>query len=373
VCNRSHTYTPLSDKLLVAAANFNGTGRLVGINLETGDWAQIAEEEEVIELVFDRVIGLSATSVLGIFAGTKRTSTVRIFDVADASRNRIVRNSIRYDFPESFISFPEALAFPAQGEPKRTVHGFLWMPRNPEYTAEEGVLPPLVVYTHGGPTGTFSAGLNPRVQYLTSRGYAVFYLNYHGSTAHGRAHRDALWGRWGLLDADDTAEAARHLVASGRVRPGAVGCTGLSAGGYNTLMTVARHPDAFAGAVDVSGICDVASWRTATHKLEWFYADRLVMDKTAATPDDMAARYRERSALPRVDAVTTPLLIIHGKLDTVVALNQATDMADALEERGRDVRLVKVDNDGHMLAKPPSMRIWLDEEEKWWRKTLIGV
>lgn len=367
----SRTYAPLSSKTLVASACFNGVNKLITINLEDGSWRSIASEEEVSQIMYDHITRLDDTSIVGIFSGSQSTLTVRTISSTDPVDNRIIRKSADLNISKSWISKPELLSVPAKREPQRTIHGFLWMPRNPEFTAEHDTLPPLIIVTHGGPTGHFGPGLNLRTQYFTSRGYAVVNLNYHGSTGLGRAYRQALWGNWGILDADDAAEVATYLVSTGRVREGSVGCTGLSAGGYNTLQCITRHPKTFAAAVDVSGICDLESFNDGTHKLEFFYTDALVMDKLDASQEEKLKRYKERSALYHVDNVQTPLLILHGKCDTVVPMNQATDMEKELKKRGKVVKLVKVDDDGHMLAKPPSARIWLDEEEKWWRSELI--
>jgi dipeptidyl aminopeptidase/acylaminoacyl peptidase len=345
--------------------------RLVAIDLEDGSWKYIASEEVANQLQFDHLVRLDDSRVLGVFSGSLNTESLWILDVENPMANKIIRKSQEHQISDSWFSRPELLGVSSKGSPARTVYGFLWMPRNPHWTAEDGALPPLIIATHGGPTGHYGPGLNLRTQYFTSRGYAVFFLNYHGSTGHGRAYRQALWGNWGTIDSDDAVEVADYLVSAGRVRKGSIGCTGLSAGGYHTLTSVTRHPHVYAGAVDVSGICDLVTFNNGTHKLEWNYADALVVDRDDATEEEKVARYRERSALYHTDKIETPLLILHGKEDTVVPMNQATDVYEALKNQGKDVKLVKVDNDGHVLAKPRSAKIWLDEEEKWWRKTLV--
>lgn len=367
----SRTYAPLSANTLIASACFDGANRLIAIALDDGSWKDVASEEEVSQIQHDHICRVDDNSVIVIASGSQSTATVRIISAVDSSKNTIVRRSTEHDISSKWISEPELLSVAAKQGPERSIRGFLWMPRNPDFTSEANALPPLIIVTHGGPTGHFGPGLSLRTQYFTSRGYAVVNLNYHGSTGLGRAYRQALWGNWGILDADDAAEVANHLVLSGRVRKGAVGCTGLSAGGYNTLQCITRHPSTFAAAVDVSGICDLESFNDGTHKLEYHYTDALVMFDPNASNEEKLRVYKERSALYHVDKVHTPLLILHGKEDTVVPMNQATDMEEALRRRGRKVRLVKIDNDGHVLAKPPSARIWLDEEEKWWRANLI--
>jgi dienelactone hydrolase len=348
----------------------NGIAKLIAVNLDTMDWWEIADSEAFCLLKGDAMARFDDTAVLAISTGVAVAETLYRFDIRGPAFCKAIRSSADMPMPRGLLSRPTPVAIRATQPPARTTYGFLWMPRSPWFTAPAGERPPLIISAHGGPTGYSGCGLAPRVQYFTSRGYAFLALNYAGSTAHGRRYRNALFGSWGLLDVDDAAEAAGALVRDGTVRPGAVGLTGLSAGGYSTLMGLARHPRAFAGGVAVSSISDVRRWAATTHKLEADYAPALALPAGTKKADE-ARVYRERSALFAADEVAAPLLIIHGEADAVVPLEQATLMADALRARGADVRLVTVKGEGHQVNKPASARLWLEEEERWWRRTLL--
>jgi dipeptidyl aminopeptidase/acylaminoacyl peptidase len=99
------------------------------------------------------------------------------------------------------LSSPEAIEFPTEGG--LNANAFFYSPRNQDYTAPGGEKPPLLVMSHGGPTAATAAGLSLRIQYWTSRGVAVLDVNYGGSTGYGRAYRERLNGRWGIVDVDD--------------------------------------------------------------------------------------------------------------------------------------------------------------------------
>ena len=89
-------------------------------------------------------------------------------------------------------------------------------------TAPEGEAPPLIVMSHGGPTGNATAIFDLETQFWTSRGFAVVDVNYGGSTGYGRAYRERLNGEWGVVDLQDCVNAAR-LPRRRRARPTATG------------------------------------------------------------------------------------------------------------------------------------------------------
>lgn len=106
--------------------------------------------------------------------------------------------------PDDIFSIAQEVEFSA-GD--RTAFGFYYPPYNPGYRAPEGELPPLIVLSHGGPTGATSAGLNLKIQYWTSRGFAILDINYSGSTGYGRDYRERLKGNWGITNVEDVCSA----------------------------------------------------------------------------------------------------------------------------------------------------------------------
>src|SRR5205085_12243116 len=115
------------------------------------------------------------------------------------------------------VSVPEPIEYPStlDGEAV-TAHALFYKPTNPGFSGPEAERPPLVVFSHGGPTSATSSALSLEIQFWTSRGFGVVDVNYGGSTGYGRQYRERLKGRWGILDVDDCIAAARLLVARGR-------------------------------------------------------------------------------------------------------------------------------------------------------------
>ena len=138
------------------------------------------------------------------------------------------------DLDPALIARAEHVSFPSSDG--RQAFALYYPPTNPACAAPAGELPPLVVRSHGGPTGRASPALNLQIQFWTSRGFAVVDVDYAGSTGYGRAYRGLLEGRWGIADVEDCIAAARHLAATGRADPKRLAIRGGSAGGYTTLV-----------------------------------------------------------------------------------------------------------------------------------------
>ena len=117
------------------------------------------------------------------------------------------------------VARPEPVTFASAGG--RQAHALYYAPTNANYRAEAAERPPLIVRSHGGPTGRASPALNLQIQYWTSRGFAVADVDYGGSTGYGRAYRQLLDGQWGVVDVEDCVAAARHLVGGREGGPGA--------------------------------------------------------------------------------------------------------------------------------------------------------
>ena len=224
------------------------------------------------------------------------------------------------------ISHPEALTIPTpDGE---ETHAFFYPPTNHAVAAPADERPPLVVITHGGPTGNTWPAFRASIQYWTTRGVAVADVNYRGSTGFGRAYRDALKGNWGVHDLTDVTAVARHLADTGRVDGRRLAIRGGSAGGYTTLCAL-TFDDTFAAGASHFGVADLEALARHTHKFESRYLDRMVGPLPEA-----ADTYHERSPIHHTDRLATPMIILQGDEDRIVPPAQAEMMVDALREKG---------------------------------------
>lgn len=243
-------------------------------------------------------------------------------------------------------------------------HGFFYAPKNHAYRAPEGARPPLVVLVHGGPTAGAAATFNATVQYFTTRGYAVFDVNYRGSSGYGRAYRDRLRGEWGVLDVDDCVAGARYLAQSGRVDAQRMIIRGGSAGGYTVLQALANH-DVFAAGSCHYGISDLEALTRDTHKFESHY-DRYLIGPYPERRDLFIAR----SPIHYVERITKPVIFFQGDDDRVVPADQTQRMALTLRERGIETEYHAYAGEQHGFRKADTIQHVLRSEQVFLRRVL---
>lgn len=274
-----------------------------------------------------------------------------------------LRRAGELDLDPAWISRPEPIAFEGPGG---TAHALFYAPRNPEFAAPEGELPPLIVRSHGGPTGRASSALTLSWQFWTSRGFAVVDVDYRGSVGYGRAYRQALEGAWGVADVEDCVAAAEHLVRSGRADPERLVIAGSSAGGYTTLAALA-FTDRFRAGASHYGIGDLRALVADTHKFESRYLDRLV-----GPWPERADLYEARSPIAHPEKLSCPVIFFQGLDDKVVPPNQAERMSEALERKGIPVALLAFEGEGHGFRKAATIEAVLQAELAFYCR-LFGI
>ncbi len=279
----------------------------------------------------------------------------------DGRRETLAR-SAPDDLDPEFVSQGEAISFPTTGG--RTAHAWFYAPRNPGFAAPEGELPPLIVRSHGGPTGAFDNAYSPATQYWTTRGFAVVDVNYGGSSGFGRDYRRQLDGQWGAVDVDDCCAAAVGLAEAGRVDGRRLVIRGNSAGGYTTLAALAFR-DVFRAGASLYGIGDLKALARQTHKFESRYLDRLIGPLPEAE-----AIYDARSPLLHAGRIDCPAIFLQGSEDKVVPPGQAEAMAAALESRGVPVALLLFEGEGHGFRRAENVVAALEAELAFFARIL---
>ncbi len=212
-----------------------------------------------------------------------------------------------------------------------------------------------IIYVHGSQHGQFNSRSLPRIAELVNRGYVVLAPDYRSSSGYTQAFHDA--ADYGGKEIDDMLAARTYLAALPEVDTQRIAILGLSHGGYNALMALARYPDRFAAGVDFFGPTDLV-WRlTATPEEnpnaepgDREYFERMVGKSLTEAPE----LYRARSPRFLADQIEAPLLILHGEKDSVVRVQESVWLADALKNAGRtnfQLHIIKDGEHGYPAAQ----------------------
>jgi dipeptidyl aminopeptidase/acylaminoacyl peptidase len=215
----------------------------------------------------------------------------------------------------------------------------------------------LLVWLHGGPTDQWQVTFMPRIAYWRAQGWNVLVPDHRGSTGHGRAYQQALRGRWGELDVDDTLAFIEAAHERRWGHPATTVAIGGSAGGFTVLGAVAATPGRFAAGVVSYPVSDLADLAARSHRFEAHYTDTLV-----GPPEHFAGAYATRSPLHFAERLAaTPLLVMHGSDDPVVPYEQSEALVAAVRAAGGTAELHRYDGEGHGWRRPENQ---IDEYER---------
>jgi dipeptidyl aminopeptidase/acylaminoacyl peptidase len=229
-----------------------------------------------------------------------------------------------------------------RGGDRKTTFAQYYPPVSALHRAPPGTRPPALILAHGGPTASAARGLGLRIQYYTSRGFAVLDVDYAGSTGYGRAYRQRLDGQWGIADVADCAAGAKFLAREGLADPARIAIAGGSAGGYTVLMALATTK-VFAAGSSHYGISDLSLLMEGTHKFEAGYLHRLL----GTTARSWKSVCKARSPITLIDGMSAPLILFQGLDDKVVPPEQSRLIHEQLKARGIATELYEFAGESH--------------------------
>jgi dipeptidyl aminopeptidase/acylaminoacyl peptidase len=348
------TYAIESNERIVCAYTSQGSWKLAMVDTRSGDLA-------TVDTPYSHIFGMRARRGEAFFvAGSPTSAPAVVRWPVGSSEFDVLRSSSHMEVDEGYLSVAQAIEFPTEGG--LTAHALYYPPKNRDLVAPEGELPPLLVISHGGPTGSTSDVLNWGIQYWTSRGVAVVDVNYGGSTGYGRPYRERLKGQWGVVDVDDCANAALYLAGKGWVDAERMAIRGGSAGGYTTLSALAFR-DVFHAGASFFGVSDLEALTVETHKFESRYLDSLV----GPYPEAREV-YLERSPIHHVERLSNPMILFQGLEDKVVPPNQAEMMVEALRNKGVPVAYVPFEGEQHGFRRAKNIKRALEAEQYFYSR-----
>jgi dipeptidyl aminopeptidase/acylaminoacyl peptidase len=296
--------------------------------------------------------GREAVALAG---GADRATGVYALD-APNFRPRLVVDTGPLLLAPEWISRAEPVAFPTADGTE--AYANYYPPVNPARRGPEGVAPPVLVRCHGGPTAAASTAFNAKIQFWTTRGFAVLDVNYRGSTGFGREYRERLYGHWGIADVEDCVAGVQYLARRGLADGNAAFISGGSAGGFTVLSALA-FTGAFRAGASYYGVGDLHGLFETTHKFESHYDHWLF-----GPPGEPAARrmIEERSPLRHAHRIRCPVIFFQGGEDRVVPPEQSRRMHAALRAAGIPTAYLEFPDEQHGFRRAENIIAALEAE-----------
>ncbi len=224
-----------------------------------------------------------------------------------------------------------------------TIHGYLTLPKG--FTPETANSLPVIINPHGGPWARDSWGFNPEIQFLANRGYAVFQMNFRGSTGYGKDFWMRSFKQWGLAMQDDITDGVNWLVSKGIADPTRIAIYGASYGGYATLQGIVKDPQLYAAAVDYVGVSNLFTFMNTIPPYWKPFLE--MMYEMVGNPGQDSLLLAQNSPALNADKIVTPLFIAQGANDPRVNKAESDQMVEALKARNIEVEYMVKDNEGH--------------------------
>lgn len=240
------------------------------------------------------------------------------------------------------------------------IHGYLTLPLGVEAKSL-----PVVVHPHGGPWTRDECVIDPEVQFLANRGYAVLQMNFRGSTGYGKKFYEAGFKQWGQKMQDDITDGVEWLKNEGIADPKCVAIYGGSFGGNAVLFGVTLTPDLYA-----AGVADVAASNMFTFirslAPEWgpYIKQFYEMVGDPSNPQD-SIMLTKISPLFNVDKIKAPLFISCGANDPRVNRAESDQMVAVLKKRGVTVEYMVKENEGHGFSDQDNQFEYYEAMEKF--------
>ncbi len=379
------------------ARDYN-TGRLVKVDLQTGESEVIAEDPvfRVMGAIFNPLTNeLQAVT----FAGEREKTVVKDpafephllniqklhsgdFFISSRSKDDskwligfksdngpvpfYIYNSMEgtaeflfYHYPElSEYKFSQMEPISFQARDDETIYGYITFPLGGN---RQNL--PMVVLVHDGPWTQDSWGYRPEAQWLANRGYVCLQVNYRGSTGYGRKFRQAGFKQWGGTMQYDLIDGVSWAISQKYADPERIAIMGQGYGGYAALMASIQNGDMFAAAVTISGYTNLPTLlesipdRNTNMKLLYY--------------NRVGHLEHEREMLESVspynyfDSISIPMLIVHGRGDRQIPQNDITALVESLEKRNIPKEYLLFENEGHGLTRTSNRMLYYQTAESF--------
>ena len=300
-------------------------------NLQNGDWSQLTVPCSIIDqLVVHQsgsvyLLGKSATKPQNIYKREEQEwIPLTNFKIPGIEADELVEPEIIHY--QSFDGLEiEALLFKAKQE------------------NDNGKM---IFWPHGGPQDAERKDFRAFFQFLLSKGYSIFAPNFRGSTGYGLKFTKMVEGDWGYGPRLDNIAGLDWLIENGYAEKGHIILMGGSYGGYMALLLHGRHAEYFSAVIDICGPSNLFSFIESVPE-DW----KPVMDQWVGNPEKDREKLIEFSPITYLDGMTKPMIVIQGANDPRVVKAESDKIVKALQEKGRHVEYMVLEDEGHGFTK----------------------
>jgi prolyl oligopeptidase PreP (S9A serine peptidase family) len=398
-------FTGDGNSLLAISSAGTDTGRLVKVDLASGDAQVLLEDPEadvagamlhpdtrepqIVEVLKDRTeyhvldpavqadweaiealhhgdpqpIGRDEADSTWLIAFMDDAGPTQYYAFDRATRTGRHLFSSRPELANYGLAHMEPFSFKARDG--LTVHGYVTFPPD---GGRSGL--PTVLNVHGGPQARDVWGWDPEAQWLANRGYLCVQVNYRGSTGYGKSFVAAGDREWGAKMHDDLLDAVQYTVDQGWADPDKTAIYGGSYGGYAALVGAAFTPDVFRCAVDIVGPSNL---QTLLDTIPPYWKPMAAqLYRRVGNPETDKEFLWSRSPLSRARDIRIPLLIAQGANDPRVKQAESEQIVAALADAGIDYEYMLFPDEGHGFAKPENRLKFYAAAERFLAKYLGG-
>lgn len=225
-----------------------------------------------------------------------------------------------------------------------TIHGYLTLP-----IGKKAKNLPCVVIPHQGPSTRNIWAYNPEVQFLANRGYAVFQMNYRGSTGYGKAFQTAGFKQWGGKLQDDITDGVEWLIEEGVINENRIAIYGFSFGGYAALNQIIYHPELYQCAISYSGFINLFTYLKGFPA--YYKPYQQMLGEMIGDPEHDADYLKSASPIFHIEKIQKPLLIAQGVNDPRVNVNETNQFVKELKKRNINVNYILKENESHYFRE----------------------
>ncbi len=331
--------------------------RLYRYDLNTKEYTYIENGAEVIHQ-----IDIADKKPFAVYIGSSAASPPKVFSLNIKEKKwNILHDPGEEDFAD--VRFAEVKPWRFKNERGHWIEGRVYYP--PDFDSSKKY--PCLVYYYGGtsPVTREFGGRYPKNLYA-AQGYVVYVLQPSGATGFGQEFSALHVNDWGFVAADEIIEGvSKFLNNHPFVDPKRVGCMGASYGGFMT-MTVLTRTNLFSAAISHAGISSISSYWGEGY---WGYAYSAYATANSF-PWNRKDIYVNQSALFNADKISTPLLLLHGSIDTNVPPGESTQLFTALKLLGREVEYIQIMDQDHHIMTYNKRKIWTRTIMAWFDKWL---